>query len=93
MKKGVILVNIARGALVDETALAAALETGQIGYAALDVVRDEPLQPENPFLNIPQALITPHVAGMTDLSLEGMVDYVSRAVLDFANGKKPEAVV
>ncbi len=62
MKPTAFLVNTARGQLVDEAALAAALEAGMLGGAALDVLREEPVRPGNPLLNAPNCLITPHVA-------------------------------
>jgi phosphoglycerate dehydrogenase-like enzyme len=63
MKRDAVLVNIARGPLVDEAALAEALTQGTIAGAALDVFDDEPLEPTNPLWETPNLLITPHVAG------------------------------
>ena len=93
MKRGTILVNIARGTLVDEAALIEAVEGGQIAAAGLDVVRDEPLQPENPLLGFPQIVVTPHLAGFTDLMLEGTAAYISKVVDEVASGKKPGSVL
>ena len=63
MKPGGVLVNCARGGLVDEKALADALRTGKIAGAALDVFEQEPLPAEHPLWTLPGVLITPHTAG------------------------------
>lgn len=62
-KHGALLINVARGGLVDQVALAAALHSGQLGGAALDVTSPEPLQVDDPLWNCPNLIITPHVAG------------------------------
>jgi D-3-phosphoglycerate dehydrogenase len=93
MKKGAVLVNIARGTLVDEAALFDALKSGHIAAAALDVMQKEPVDKHNPLLSLPQVLITPHAAGGTDITLKGMADYAVKVITDFAAGKKPEALV
>jgi phosphoglycerate dehydrogenase-like enzyme len=63
MKAGAILVNVSRGALVDEDAVARSLRSGALGGAALDVFRTEPLPPDSPMWDVPNLLITPHVSG------------------------------
>ncbi|WP_165974927.1 D-2-hydroxyacid dehydrogenase [Nonomuraea deserti] len=63
MKEGAVLVNAARGGVVDEEALLAALRSGQVGFAGLDVFAEEPLPAASPFWREEHVLITPHVAG------------------------------
>ena len=65
MPRGAHLINAARGALIDEDALLAALNAGQIATAVLDVMRSEPLPAGHPFWQHPQVLITPHIASVT----------------------------
>lgn len=62
MKPSALLINTARGGLVDEPALRAALEAGEIAGAAVDVVSREPIDPANPLLGAPNLVITPHLA-------------------------------
>lgn len=62
MKDGAILINTARGALVDETAVCNALEQGKLAYFAADVVSKEPISPSNPLLHAKNCYLTPHIA-------------------------------
>ncbi len=65
MPEGAILINPGRGPLIDDAALLAALDRGQIGHATLDVFRVEPLPPDHPFWSHPKVTVTPHIASET----------------------------
>ena len=77
MKPGAILVNTARGALVDEAALIAALQSGHIRHAGLDVFHAEPLKPDHPLAKLPNVTLTAHAAFRT---LEASMTLLRRAI-------------
>ncbi len=66
MRKGAFLINISRGSVVDEAALIVALRSGHLGGACLDVFATEPLPQDNPLWEMPNVIITPHIAGLRD---------------------------
>ena len=63
IKRGALLVNVARGKLVDDAAVIEALRDGRLGGAALDVFSEEPLDPGSPYWDLPNVLVTPHTSG------------------------------
>jgi glyoxylate/hydroxypyruvate reductase A len=65
LPRGAVILNPGRGALIDDGALLAALDSGQVGHATLDVFRVEPLPPEHPFWTHPKVTVTPHIAADT----------------------------
>lgn len=86
MKRGAILVNVARGAIVDTQALLTALDAGALGGAALDVVDPEPLPPEHPLWSNPRVLLTPHVSGRSPLSSTRRFELFAENMRRFARG-------
>ena len=72
MKQGALLINTARGQIIDEGALVKALCSGRLGGAALDVFATEPLPPNHPLFALNQVVLTPHVGGSSDASLTHM---------------------
>ena len=87
VKPGAVLVNTARGGIVDESALIDALERGQIGAAGLDVFDDEPPPLDHPLLAFDQVIVTPHIAGLTQECAERMALSSVQNVLDFFEGR------
>jgi (S)-sulfolactate dehydrogenase len=83
MKAGAVLINTSRGGIVDEAATVAALKEGRLGGAAFDVFDKEPL-PDSPlFKDVPNLLLTPHVAGVTAESNDRVSNMIAREVTAF----------
>ena len=74
MKKSAYLINVARGRVIDEVALAAALETNEIAGAGIDVIYEEPLADNSPLWRLPNVLVTPHTAGETRRYEDNVLD-------------------
>ena len=72
MRRGTVVVNVSRGGLIDESALADALHSGQIAGAGLDTFVTEPLPAEHPLRNAPNVIMTPHVAWRSNRALESL---------------------
>ncbi|MGH7466081.1 MAG: NAD(P)-dependent oxidoreductase, partial [Longimicrobiales bacterium] len=98
MRSGAVLINVARGSVLDETALLDALRSGHLRGAGLDVFASEPLPPDSPLWQLPNVLITPHVSATTprfweregELILDNVERYLAgrelRNVVDTAAG-------
>ncbi|MGJ8627329.1 MAG: NAD(P)-dependent oxidoreductase [Sulfitobacter sp.] len=90
MKPGAILINVSRGPVTDETALAHALASGHLGGAALDVFSDQPLPRDHAFFDLPNVILTPHMAGITEESMLRMGQGVVAEATRILAGEKPQ---
>jgi phosphoglycerate dehydrogenase-like enzyme len=93
MKPGALLINTARGALVDEAALVEALRAGRLAGAGLDVLEKEPATPDNPLLDFENVIITPHIAAGTRDALATKMRAAFANLLRFTRGENPHNVV
>jgi phosphoglycerate dehydrogenase-like enzyme len=86
MKPGAVLINLGRGALVDEAALTDALEHGRLAGAGLDVFEHEPLDPSSRLWGLPQVIATPHISGLGPRYWERSVELFARNLRAFLAG-------
>jgi D-3-phosphoglycerate dehydrogenase len=89
MKPGAILINVSRGPVTDEAALADALARGHLAGAAIDVFTEQPLPEDHPFYSLPNVILTPHMAGITEESMLRMGQGVVEEVRRILAGEKP----
>lgn len=90
MKPTAILVNTARGGIVDEAAIAAALREGRLAGAGLDVIEDEPLQPGHALNGVPNLILTPHMAGVTEEAMMRMAQDAAEDIVRVLRGEPPK---
>jgi glycerate dehydrogenase len=95
MKDDALLINTARGGLVDSEALVAALRNGEIGGAGIDVLAVEPPEEDDPLLapGIPNLIVTPHVAWAAQESRQRALDQVTENIADFLRGGRLRRIV
>jgi len=93
MKRSAYFINLSRGPIADEAALIAALQTGVIAGAGLDVFEQEPVAPDNALLTMDNVLVTPHALCWTDECFDAIAREGLGCIVDFANGRTPQSVV
>lgn len=96
MKDDAILINAARGGIVNEPALIEAIQNKRIGGAALDGSVEEPIQPHDPLFQIidyPNFILNPHVAWSSEDAMQTLINRTVQNIIDFAQGKTPASVV
>lgn len=87
LRRGAVLVNVARGPLVVEKDLVRALESGHLAGAALDVTEREPLPPESPLWDLPNVVLTPHVGGQSARRIDDMTDFFCMNLKRYQSGQ------
>jgi len=93
MRPDAYFINVARGPIVDEPALIAALQAGKIAGAAVDVFEQEPVDPANPLLAMENVIVTPHSLCWTDECFHNMASTGLASIVDALAGKRPQFVV
>ena len=91
MKKGAVLLNCARGALIHQADVAKALTDGQLGGYGADVVEPEPVEKDNPLLSAPNVVLTPHIGSRTFESVERQATMAAENMINVLGGKPPLA--
>ncbi len=89
MKPSAILINTARGGLVDESALVDAIKSKRIAGAGLDVFGTEPLPPNHPLFQFPQVVLSPHLGGIDRLAMDKMAEMAAESIIKLARGQWP----
>lgn len=87
LRRGAIIINVARGRIVDESAMLDALQTGQLGGAVLDVFEREPLDPASPLWSLPNVIISPHSSGIRRDHWDEVIDLFSDNLRRFQKGE------
>jgi D-3-phosphoglycerate dehydrogenase len=93
MKKGAVIINTSRGAVIEEAALVGALKSGQVAYAGLDVFEKEPLPADHPFLSFPNVVLTDHSAYYSAESVSELKTRTAQNALDVLEGRIPQTAV
>lgn len=93
MRPGVVLVNTARGTLIDEVALIAAIERGHVAGAGLDVTEREPLSPGHPLLSNERVLLTAHSAAASTTARAELARRSVDAVIELLAGRQPASII
>jgi phosphoglycerate dehydrogenase-like enzyme len=93
MQRSSYFINLSRGPIADEAALIAALRTGAIAGAGIDVFEQEPVAPDNPLLTMDNVLVTPHALCWTDECFDAIAREGLSCIVDFANGREPKSVI
>jgi phosphoglycerate dehydrogenase-like enzyme len=93
MKRGAIFVNTSRGPVQDERALFKALATGQLAAGGIDVFEEEPTPLDNPILNLPNVIVSPHAAGVTREANRQTAVQVAGEMLRVLRGERPDVLV
>lgn len=93
MRPGAVIVNTSRGGIIDEAALAEALRANRIGGAGIDVFEHEPPPADHPLFALPNVVLSPHVAGVTEASMKGMALACAEVIDTVLAGKRPATLL